>query len=447
MDWEVLSGSCHDKMAWTQRESSSKSRTDPDKSFILKKEVKAQGEFSRFFIQSVTKSGQLKETGGDSWRVHIRQGPASLTPIVVDHNDGTYEVLFLALEPGNYSVQAILDFTLCDGFRDPPEDWYIKGDIQGHKQETGILGDIDHDFIEAPLQSGKPIEFYIKECNKTKGFFKYIQPFLSQSSKESFSQSSCDFNCSLVWNGFGRWVNSIWKQYMPEEMQKAQYAEKRVKRKLDDLMFYGDSTNVHFHSLAKKSQLCKKMFHTCGKKYMWNYDVSWKGSDDRDFNQTIVLEEIQKVLDSLNMTGNQSVFFFNVGIHYSLSLNFTAYQMLIDSIIETLRRDTGTENEGALSSRVLSIWRSNAAVEAERFKDCFPQVNYTEWRFFTNQRNQLFHTYATDAMCKAGIPVLDIYPLTTAWPEGTRDSMHYIDKPLEPAIRALERFLTEVSLR
>ena len=113
--------------------------------------------------------------------------------------------------------------------------------------------------------------------------------------------------------------------------------------------------------------------------------VSWKGSDDRDFNQTIVLEEIQKVLDSLNMTGNQSVFFFNVGIHYSLSLNFTAYQMLIDSIIEILRRDTGTENESALSSRALSIWRSNAAIEAERFKDCFPQVNYTAWRFFTNQ--------------------------------------------------------------
>ena len=59
--------------------------------------------------------------------------------------------------------------------------------------------------------------------------------------------------------------------------------------------------------------------------------------------------------------------------------------MLIDSIIEILRRDTGTENEGALSSRALSIWRSNAAVEAERFKDCFPQVNYTEWRFFINQ--------------------------------------------------------------
>ena len=45
VDWEVLSGSCHDKMDWTQRESSSKkNRTDPDKSFILKKEVKAQGK-------------------------------------------------------------------------------------------------------------------------------------------------------------------------------------------------------------------------------------------------------------------------------------------------------------------------------------------------------------------------------------------------------------------
>ena len=113
--------------------------------------------------------------------------------------------------------------------------------------------------------------------------------------------------------------------------------------------------------------------------------VSWKGSDDKDFNQTIVHEEIQKVLDSHDMRGNQSVFFFNVGIHYSLPLNFTAYQMLIDSIIKILRRDTDTENEGALKSRALFIWRSNAAVEAKGFEDFFSQVNYTEWRFYTNQ--------------------------------------------------------------
>ena len=85
------------------------------------------GEFSRFYIQSVTSNGYLKKTGGDSWRVYIRQGPASLAPMVIDHDDGTYEVMFLAMEPGNYSAQVFLDYTLCDGFRDPPEDWFIKG--------------------------------------------------------------------------------------------------------------------------------------------------------------------------------------------------------------------------------------------------------------------------------------------------------------------------------
>ena len=60
--------------------------------------------------------------------------------------------------------------------------------------------------------------------------------------------------------------------------------------------------------------------------------------------------------------GIKAFFFFNVRIHYSLSLNFTAYQMLIDSIIDILRRSTGNENENALSSRALSIWWNNAAI-------------------------------------------------------------------------------------
>ena len=75
----------------------------------------------------MTSNGDLKKTGGDSWRVHIRHGPASLSPLVVDHDDGTYEVTFFALESGNYSSQVFLDYTACNGFRDPPEDWFIKG--------------------------------------------------------------------------------------------------------------------------------------------------------------------------------------------------------------------------------------------------------------------------------------------------------------------------------
>ena len=85
------------------------------------------GQFSHFFIQSATKDGRLKSFGGDSWRVNIRQGPSSLAPLVLDHNDGVYEVLYLVLEPGPYSVTIFLDHTLCDGYRDPPKEWFTTG--------------------------------------------------------------------------------------------------------------------------------------------------------------------------------------------------------------------------------------------------------------------------------------------------------------------------------
>ena len=46
-------------------------------------------------------------------------------------------------------------------------------------------------------------------------------------------------------------------------------------------------------------------------------------------------------------------------------------------------------------------------------------------------------------MCMAGIPVLDMYPLTATWPQGTRDHIHYSDDVIEPAVLALERFLSK----
>ena len=71
--------------------------------------------------------GEAKTIGGDSWRVYIRKGPSSLAPIVFDLSNGLYEVLFLVLEPGSYTAQIWLDYTLCDGYRDPPENWFQEG--------------------------------------------------------------------------------------------------------------------------------------------------------------------------------------------------------------------------------------------------------------------------------------------------------------------------------
>ncbi|CAH3194372.1 unnamed protein product [Porites evermanni] len=436
VDWEGLVSSCRRKMAWKDRELNPTNRTDAKKSFISRLEIKPQGEFSRFFIQSVTSDGNLKRTGGDSWRVYIRRGPASLAPMVTDNDDGTYEVMFLALEPGNYSAQVFLDYTLCEGFRDPPEDWFIRGNIHGYEQEHGILGDISIDYINSPLQSGKSVNIYIKESNKTNGFYSYNQRLRKGSGDTSLSKLSCNVDCSLLWDGFGRWIKRKWNLYIPEEDLTKRYHYQAKSKRLQTLCVYGDSMGVHYHKLAKSRPLCKEMFLECNNKYMWIYDAEWRGDDGNDFNQTIILEEIKQILTRPEMTGNHSVFFFNVGIHYSLVLNFTTYRRLIQSLITLLKRDS-------LGSKALQIWRSSTAIEREHLKKLYAGDNLTKWRFHTSPRVQLFNKFATWEMCMAGIPVLDIYPLTATWPHGTRDHIHYSDDVIEPAVLALERFLSE----
>lgn len=98
-------------------------KTSPEQSKIFNLEIRPAGEFTRFFIQTYTSNNQKKNIGGDAWRIMLI-GPSTLSATVFDHNDGTYEALFLILEPGKYHVIATLDYTLCDGMRNPPIDWF-----------------------------------------------------------------------------------------------------------------------------------------------------------------------------------------------------------------------------------------------------------------------------------------------------------------------------------
>ena len=109
------------------------------------------------------------------------------------------------------------------------------------------------------------------------------------------------------------------------------------------------------------------------------------GNDDKDFNQTIVLEEIKRVLSRPGMARKQSVFFFNVGIHYSLVLNFTTYQRLIENVIALLSQGTGKKSNMTLSSQALRIWRSSTAIEREKLRKAYPDDdNLTKGRFHTS---------------------------------------------------------------
>ena len=127
LDWKAILSPCKEKIAWNSSKRK-ENATDPNMSFISLWDIRPVGEYSRFSIQSQTKEGNPKERGGDSWRVLLR-GPSYISPTVIDHNNGSYEVLFLAMEAGVYTVNIILDFTLCEGFIDPPVDWFIIGEF------------------------------------------------------------------------------------------------------------------------------------------------------------------------------------------------------------------------------------------------------------------------------------------------------------------------------
>jgi len=114
-DWNQV------KIGWEKSE-----RSNASTSSLIYLETRPAREYSRLFIQSKTTDGRDKTYGGDSWRVYVR-GPASIAATVFDHNNGTYEALFLVMEPGEYRLEIYLDYSLCDGLRDPPWNWFIIG--------------------------------------------------------------------------------------------------------------------------------------------------------------------------------------------------------------------------------------------------------------------------------------------------------------------------------
>lgn len=75
--------------------------------------------------------------------------------------------------------------------------------------------------------------------------------------------------------------------------------------------------------------------------------------------------------------------------------------------------------------------------------------NYVKGNFLTFlliylvQRVQLFNAYANWAMCKAGFKVLDVYPVSSSYPGGTLDGVHYKDSVFSSAADAVERFFQE----
>ena len=80
-----------------------------------------------------------------------------------------------------------------------------------------------------------------------------------------------------------------------------------------------------------------------------------------DFNKTVILY-LTNILDSPDMRGQNSVFEFNLGVHYSMSLNFTTYRDLVDSVIIPLKRNVDVQN----NNKPIVIWKTTTSIEKEK---------------------------------------------------------------------------------
>ena len=164
LDWRSMIQPCIDNLPWglVKNQWGKTNRSSAAASEIVYQEIKPAGEFSKIFIQSKTVNNQTKLIGGDTWRVYLR-GPSSVAATVFDHQNGTYEALFLLTEPGIYQLLIFLDYSLCDGFKDPPPDWFIQGNAQGKYQRDGLLGTLD-DYLNEPFRNGNRLTITIPKA-------------------------------------------------------------------------------------------------------------------------------------------------------------------------------------------------------------------------------------------------------------------------------------------
>ena len=124
----------------------------------------------------------------------------------------------------------------------------------------------------------------------------------------------------------------------------------------------------------------------------------------------------------------KSVLLLNVGIHFAAAVNFTNYRRVIGQLISLVKIDKSRQklsNDTSMNAfKGRFIWKTSTALNRERFPNPHKDVR----RFLTFPRVLLYNAYATSAMCRAGIDVIDVYPIRDSYPAGTvtqTDPVHY----------------------
>ena len=127
--------------------------------------------------------------------------------------------------------------------------------------------------------------------------------------------------------------------------------------------------------------LCTQLLLLCLQ--LTNVQQAKSKFEPNDFNETIVLQHMADVLDSPEMQTLNSVFLFNLGVHYSVSLNFTSYKGLIDNAVRLINRKVRQRNKNL----AIPVWKSTTSIEREKTYKMYAELpkNVTHGRFHTHQ--------------------------------------------------------------
>lgn len=237
-----------------------------------------------------------------------------------------------------------------------------------------------------------------------------------------------------MWDGFGRWNNkNEWIQYIDEPLKTK--AATKHRSGSGTFWIFGDSIADFLYRSVSSKLLCKKQFSQCKQTYNWVYEITDKNltkaakeTDDKDFDVQKVVNELKRVLTN-DQLDEQSVLLLNYGLHYAMDIPFETFKVMILEVINLLKEKY---------FKGMVIWKTTTAINKWRWGTRNSNARHgAAIRFFTTPRVELYNAYATSKMCQAGFNVLDVYPISYAYPNGTRsivDAVHYdhvVFKPVE----------------
>jgi len=405
MDWQSIIRPCRGNMQFGRQNMDEKLRTSAEYSHTLSLHFKKAGEFNKITIQSRSADGHPKDIGGDTWRLFIR-GPEKQTPTFVDLNNGVYEAKFILMEPGLYKADVALESTLCEAYKDPPQDW-------GKRDPNTIIGDEKNSkLLWQPLRGGN-ISFRIEP--NTKKYMKDLQNRFSRYKDHCEDQFKCD---SLLWSGVGRWASDgQWQPYVdpsysPNGVERSQ-GKCSENFQLGVLKLDGDSLLRDIGTKLSNSSLCNDVFQECrgieNEDQPTDVDDEDEESGDEESGSGIESEEDSnrgksfrtkpftnrlRTLISKAEMDNSSALLLDYGKTFTENMPFKTYRNFIDRTARILKQKY--KGKVLWKNMPLSWWDSTK-----------PQYHFGNY-----QREMLFNAYATSAMCRAGYPTLDVAQIT-----------------------------------